>query len=319
VTRRTVTRVLAAVLLVAFLAFSAQATLIGRLHFADTRLPVLLVAAAVSSVATTLLLLAARARGAPWRWLGVALAWGALAAAYLSFTGEAILANVYDAIGPALEPLGPTVLERVPATVIAPIVEEPAKAAGTLIALAGIRRAGARVTVALGAAVGALVGLWFGLAEASHHMGEVVSELGFVDLDGAFVVDWNVVWQLASVQLVFKLVLAGLSNHALFSALAGVAIVTLWLGHRHAAIGWFAAALLGHALHNSIGVVVGELAHGVVSSLDGLELPMLLTFWLAALSSFVVAEGWAAVLLVRRLRRRDRYEVPVGLGLGESR
>lgn len=296
-------RVVGSVLLIALLAFSAQSTLFGQRHLVDVRLPVFIVGVVAASPGWMVLLLAARARGAPWRWLAVAMAWGAFAAAFLSYTGEAIAANLLDAVGPALEPLGRGVLDRVPGIVIAPVVEEPAKAAGTLIALAGIRRAGVRLTVAMGAAVGALVGLWFGLAEVSHHMGEFVRDLGFVDLSGTFVVDWGLVWQLAIVQLTTKLVFLGLSNHALFCALAGVAIVLLWRGHRRAASGWFAAALLAHALINSVGVGVAEWTYDVVTDLGGERLSLILKVWLAALSSFVVAEAWAAVLLVRRLRQ----------------
>ena len=293
-----------------FLLFTAQATLISRLHFWDVRLQMLLGAALIAMPGWLFLVLSARARGASWRWLVVAAAWGAFAAAWLSFTGEAILEPLSSLMTSALEPLGQTIVRA--STVVAPIVEEPAKAAGVLIVLAGVRRAGVPVTVALGAAIGGLVGLAFSLAEVSHHLGEVVANIGYVDLSGKFIVDWDLIWQVAQIQLGIKLFLLGLTNHALFSALAGVGVVMAMRGRRRAAVGWFLAALLSHGLLNSIGVSVGE---WLFDSLRGRPVagqprlvPVLVAAWLAAAATFLVAEAWAAAILVRRLRRgEDRF------------
>jgi hypothetical protein len=53
--------------------------------------------------------------------------------------------------------------------------------------------------------------------------------------------------------------------------------------------------------------VFGPFKPGAISSM--------LAGWLVALVAFIVAEGWAAVLLVRILRRRERLEAPTGIAV----
>jgi RsiW-degrading membrane proteinase PrsW (M82 family) len=316
---RTAWRAVLGFLLVAFLVLTAQATLITHQHFLDVRLPILLVGVLASAPAWLILVLAARTRGASLRWLAVAAAWGAFASAFLAFVGEDALAPLARDLMEALKPFGQDVAGAVPGTLVAPIIEEPAKAIGTLIALAGVRRA-APVGPALGAAVGGLVGLAFGIAESSHYIGEVVENVGYFDLSGVFVIDWNSVWYLAELQLVQRLFLLGLTNHALFSALAGVAIVLLLRRRWLAAFGWFLTAIAVHGLYNAIGVRVADWVFRTLVARPGEQsglVPDAVAAWLAAASQFTVAEAWAAVLLVRKLKRGrgrngDRDRPPAG-------
>lgn len=299
-------RAVATALLVAFLAFTAQASLLSQRHLLDARLSVLLAAALLAAPAGLLLALAARARGAGTGWLMVAVAWGAFAAAWLSFAGEATAGSIWEPISTALVPFGAGVVREAPFAVVAPIIEEPAKAAGVAIVLTAIRQARASLGVAMGAAVGGLVGLSFGVAEMSHRIGELVNELGYIDLSGAFVVDWGLIRGVTELQFIQRFALGGLTNHTLFSALAGVGIVLALQGRWRAASGWMVASLLAHGLHNSIGVSIGESVFGELAgdprSGRPAVLPGPVAAWLAAAVSFLVAEAWAALLLVRRLR-----------------
>lgn len=310
--RGSVKRAILAVLLVAFLAFAAQMSLISRLHLTDVRLPVLLLGLVIASPTIVLLVLAARGRGVPWRWLGFAIAWGLFATAWLAFFFETILANIIEPFAPALEAAWPDVLNTVPAAFFAPLVEEPVKLAGVVIVLQAVRRGGWRLGLGIGAAVGGLTGLAFSLVEVSHHTAELVNNVGYTDLAGVFVIDWNTIWTTIHAQLAQRLFLGGLSNHALFSALAAVGAVLFLRGQRRAAAGWFAASLLAHALMNSIGVTV----HNTVfdSVIGGAGTPplvlVLVAVMLAAGATFLVAESWAAALLLRRLRRPDSVAAP---------
>jgi hypothetical protein len=300
-------------ILIAFIAATANGTLVSRLHLMDVRLPVLAVGAFVSAPGWIILVLAARGRGAPWGWLGFAAAWGVFAATWLASTAESLLQPLYAGIATAVASLGRTVVEAAPSAVIAPVAEEPAKLLGVWIVLLAARRAGARPTAALGAAIGGLVGLWFGLGEAAHHLGEFVGDLGAFDLSGRFIVDWDLVGRVAELQLVTKLFLAGLTNHALFSALAGAGLALLFQGRLGVAIGCFVAALAAHALQNSVGVTLGEgLLDGLLAGPGPLgpgDIPLMLAGWLAAFGAFLVAEGWAAVLVVYFLRLEERRPV----------
>ena len=292
--------------LVAFIIAAANAVLLSRSHLVDVRLPMLGLGIVLSSPGWLLLILAARLRGAPGRWLAVAAAWGFFAAPLLAFIAEDLLAPVMAAIYTALAPLGRDIAEVGPGAIIAPIVEEPAKALGVLIVLIAIRRTGTALTLGLGAAVGGLAGLGFSLTEISHRIGEVVANSGHVDLNGMFVIDWDAVWRIELLQLVNRLYVFGLSDHVIFTALAGVAIVLLGRRRWAAAGGLFLAALIGHALVNSIGVRLGE---GVLGALGvtGVRLtgvlPTLGAVWLASFFSFLVAQG-GAVLLLRKVTRR---------------
>jgi len=191
----------------------AQASLLSQRLLLEVRLPVLLAGVLASSPGWLILVFAARGRGAAGRWLAVAAAWGALVAPWLSIVMETIAGNLADS-APA----------TAAGAIVAPLVEEPLKGIGVLISLAGMRRSGTAVGAALGAAVGGLAGLAFGVVEASHHVGAFAGELGYVDLSGVFVLDMDAVWHLAEIQLVQTEFFFGLTNHALFSALAGVGI-----------------------------------------------------------------------------------------------
>jgi len=285
-------RLLRAAILVLAVVVTANVTLVSRLHFADVRLPMFAIGILVSSPGWVLLGLAARGRGAPWPWIAFAVTWGAFVAAFLASSIEGLAAPL-----------------SADSAIVAPLVEEPAKLLGIWIVLSAARRAGAVPSVALGAAMGGLVGIGFGVAEVAHHLGVVVSELGYIDLGGEFVVDWPLIQLIAQQQLLHKFFLVGLTNHALFSALVGAGLVLFASRRRRMAAACFVAALAAHGLVNSVGVQVtmivaealidafGPFSIGAISSM--------LACWLVALAAFLVAEGWAAVLLVWILRRRD--------------
>lgn len=297
--------VLRAALLVALLTATAFGTLISALHFRDVRLPVLAVGILATAPGWVLLVLAARGRGAPWGWLAFAAGWGAFAAAWIALTAEVILGSISEAIGRAAEGLGRTVAEAAPAAIIAPLAEEPAKLLGVWIAFSAARRAGAAASLGLGAAIGGLVGLAFGVAEVAHHLGVVVNELGAFDLSGTFLVDWRLIHQIAEQEAVHKFFLAGLTNHALFSALAGAGLGLFAQRRRRLAVTCLVAAFAAHALLNAVGPLITErVIETVVEALGGVPargLAPLLVGWLAGLGAFLVAEGWAAVLLIRIL------------------
>jgi hypothetical protein len=307
-------RALRASILVLILVSTAWGTLVAPLHAWDVRLPIFAIAILATSPGWVLLLLAARGRGASWPWLAFALAWGASAAVWIALTGERLMEQVSVEIARAVHFLGPTVVEAAPSTVVAPIVEEPAKLLGIWIGFAATRRAGAAPSVALGAAIGGLVGIGFGVAEVAHHLGVIVSELGHIDLAGEFMVDWSLIQLIAQQQLLHKFFLAGLTNHALFSALAGAGLALFAQRRRGLAVACFVAALAAHALLNSVGVQVTQvLGEALVEQFGPLQpgaIPSMLAGWLVALAAFVVAEGWAAVLLVWILRRREPLEAP---------
>ena len=309
-------RAIRAAVLIAIVVATATGTLVSAMHFGDVRLPMFGIAVLVSSPGWVLLGLAARARGAPWPWLGFAFAWGAFAAAWLASPVEVIVAPLSVDIARAFEVFGPTAAEAAPSAVVAPLVEEPAKLLGTWIVFSAARRAGAAPSVALGAAIGGLVGIGFGVAEVAHHLGFIVGELGYIDLSGEFVVEWPLIQLIAQQQLLHKFFLVGLTNHALFSALAGAGLVLFAQRRRRLAVACFVAALAAHALLNSVGVqvtqVLGEALVELFGPLQPGAISSMLAGWLVALAAFVVAEGWAAVLLVRILRRRDPLEAPRG-------
>ena len=296
--------------------FTANGTLVSTLHFADVRLPMFGIAVLVTSPGWVLLGLAARARGAPWPWLAFAFAWGAFVAAGLASIIEGMAAPLSVDIARTFEFLGRTAAEAAPSAVVAPLVEEPAKLLGIWIVFSAACRAGAVPSVALGAAIGGLVGIGFGVAEVAHHLGVIVSELGHIDLSGEFMVDWPLVQLIAQQQLLHKFFLVGLTNHALFSALAGAGLALFAQRRRGLAVACFVASLAAHALLNSVGVqvtqVLGEALVGLFGPLEPGAIPSMLAGWLVALAAFVVAEGWAAVLLVRILRRREPLEAPRG-------
>ncbi|HJP89371.1 MAG TPA: PrsW family glutamic-type intramembrane protease [Candidatus Limnocylindrales bacterium] len=304
---RAATRAIAWIVLVAFIVATANAILFSHQHLLDVRLPMLGLGTLLSSPGWLLLLLAARNRGAPWRWLAVAIAWGLFVAAFLAYIAEDRLQPLMADIGRALMPLGERVAYLGPAAIIAPIVEEPAKAIGVLIVLLAIRRAGTMLTLGLGAALGALTGLAFSLAEISLRMGEMVANVGYIDLDGVFRIDWDNIWNAEQLQLVNRLFLFGLSDHALNSALAGVGLVQLLRGQRGSALGWFVAALACHALINSIGLTVGgwafDTAMGVLAGPSGGTAALLVAGWLAAVAGFLIGQAWAAIVLRRGTRR----------------
>jgi RsiW-degrading membrane proteinase PrsW (M82 family) len=300
--------VLRVALVVALLGATVRGTLVLPLHAWDVRLPVFGVGMLVAAPGWALLALAARARGAPWGWLVVAAARGASAAVWLSLTGEVIVGSLVEAIGGPTGPPGPAA-EGLPSAIVAPLAEEPTKLLGVWIVVAAARRARAPASVALGAAIGGLVGLFFGVAEAAHHLGVIVGELGVVDLQGAFLIDWRFVQLFAEQQLVHKLFFFGLTNHALVSALAGAGLALLIQRRWRAGMVCLGAALLAHGVVNAIGVPItqflievlvlgaGPIPRGVI--------PLLLGGWLAALGTFLVTEGWAAILLLRVLRGRS--------------
>jgi hypothetical protein len=306
-------RLLRAVILIALVVGAAFGTLVSRLHFADVRLPVLGIAVLASSPGWVLLALAARARGAPWAWLAFAVAWGAFPAVWIALVASGILEPVAVEISRAVAMMGPAVTEAAPSVVLPPLVEEPAKLAGVWIAFAAARRARAVPSVALGAAIGGLVGLGFGVAEAAHHLGLIVSELGFIDVDGAFVIDWGLIQRIAEQEFARRFFLAGLTNHAVFSALAGAGLALFALRRRRLALLCFVVALAAHGAGNAVGGPIstrlmelfllgdGPIPSGVV--------PLLVAGWLSALGSFIVAEGWAALILVRILRREGHRPV----------
>ncbi|TAK01592.1 MAG: PrsW family intramembrane metalloprotease [Chloroflexota bacterium] len=302
--------------LVAFVVATASGTFFGARFLAEVRAPVLLVGALVAAPALAVLVLAARARGVAWRWLAFGVAWGLFAAAWISLTFEAALEPLTVVIGSVAAPLGSEVALAAPGAVIAPVVEEPAKLIGVLVVLIAARRAGVRLTAAVGAAVGGVVGLAFGLSEGSHRIATIVLERGFVDLDGVFRIDWELIGIITQLQLIAKLFAFGFTNHALFTAIAGVGLVTLLGGRWRASLGWFAVALLAHALLNSVGVAIGERVFPAVNGSASIavdpaaRLWAFVAAWVAAAAGFLVAEGWAAVLLVRRLRREGRAPDP---------
>jgi RsiW-degrading membrane proteinase PrsW (M82 family) len=310
-------RLLRAGILVSFLVATAYGTFFHPLHFSDVLLPVAVIATLATAPGWVLLGLAARARGAPWGWLAFAAAWGAFAAAWMAMAGEALLEPMSADIGRAAEVFGRTVADAAPVAVIAPLVEEPAKLLGVWIAFAAARRSGAVASVALGAAIGGLVGLAFGVAEVAHHTGVFVSEVGAVDVSGVFVIDWRLVELVAEQEIAHKFVLAGLTNHALFSALAGAGLALLVLRRRRLAVVCFVTALGAHVLVNSVGSPITEFLVKALAAGPGPlpPVPLLLTFWLAGLGAFVVAEGWAAVLLVRFLRREERRPATHGVAV----
>ncbi|MCI0584692.1 MAG: PrsW family glutamic-type intramembrane protease [Chloroflexi bacterium] len=302
-------------ILVVFVALTGYGTLISGRHITDYRLLAVAIAVLVTAPGWLLLAFAARARGAPWAWLAFTAGWGATAAIWLSLLAGIVLEPVTVAIGRAAESLGTPLAEAVARVGLAPLVEEPAKLLGAWIAFAAARRSGTAVTVGLGAAIGAVVGLAFGIGEAAHRIALVIGDIGFVDLGGIFVIDRALVQAIFEQEMVHRFFAFGLANHALFSGLAGAGLALLFLRRRRLAAACFVAALVAHAAANAVGgpisasifealvLGVGPIARGAV--------PALLAGWLAAAGAFIVSEGWAAVLLIRILRGRGSRAEPV--------
>ena len=293
--------------LVAVVGLAAYATLVvGSYSFSparETRQVVAALAILVTVPGWLILALAGRARGAPWAWLAFAVAWGAFPAVWLALTAYGLVDPVE--LGRATETLDPGVVNLLEA----PLIEEPAKLLGAWIALAAVRRHGATLSAALGAAIGGLVGIAFGIAEVAHRIAGIVGELGVTDVSGVFVIDWRTVSQITELEFARRFVLAGLTNHALFSALAGAGLALLLLGRRRLAVACILGALGGHAVSNAF---AGPISGGVLESLlqgvgpiAGGAVPVMLAGWLASLCAFLITEGWAAVLLVRVLRRQQ--------------
>lgn len=284
--------------------FSALATwsLLLTQHLLDVRIPVFVLGALVASPGWVILALAARNRGVPGWWLLSGVLWAIGPAIWLSIIGHGWLTELL--IGPtrAAPPLGSFL-----AVWVAPVGEETAKLVGILVVLGAARRAGARRSIALGAAIGGFIGLWFAIGEVAHHMVALVSDAGYWDLDGTFVIDPMLVRLSLETELANRFFLFGLTNHALYSALAGVAAVRMSKGTRLAGGLWFLAALAGHAAANGLGAPLGAALYAslidVIQPVLAGDLGFVVAIGLASAIAFVVVDGWAAVLLVRALRR----------------
>ena len=298
--------------LVAVVGLAAYATfVVGSYSFfpaRETRQVVAALAILVTVPGWLILALAARARGAPWAWLGFAVAWGAFPAVWLALTAYGLVDPVE--LGRATERLDPGVAN----IVAAPLIEEPAKLLGAWIVLAAVRRHGATLSAALGAAIGGLVGIAFGIAEVAHRIAAIVGELGVTNLSGVFEIDWLTVSQLTELEFARRFVLAGLTNHALFSALAGAGLALLLMRRRGIALACLLGAIGGHAVSNAFsGAIMGGVLDGVLRAAGpsaGGVVPLMLAGWVASLSTFLVTEGWAALLLITVVRRRAATTEP---------
>ncbi len=312
-------RAVAGLGLVAFIVASANAVLLSQSQLVDARLPMLGLGLLMSAPGWLVIVLAARARRAPGRWLAIAGAWGLFAAPLLALIGEDRLSPLAAAIVSGLAHLGADLAGMGASTLIGPLAEEPSKALGAVIVLVAVRRAGIALTLALGAAVGALTGLGFSLMEISHRMGVAVGDAGYYDLNNVFVVDWDGLWRMGLLQLVNRMFIFGLSDHAIFTALAGVAIVLALRGRWVAAGMSFAASLVAHGLSNSAGVLAGNWLYTTVIEAAGgpraAFATMLAAAWSAAVLGFLVSQAWA-VLLLRRLTRENFAAPPSGEAAG---
>jgi hypothetical protein len=134
----------------------------------------------------------------------------------------------------------------------------------------------------------------------------IVGELGVTDVSGVFVIDWRTVSQITELEFARRFVLAGLTNHALFSALAGAGLALLLVGRRRLALACLLAALGGHSVSNAVaGPIIAGVLDTVLQNVNQVTVegvPLMLAGWLAGLSAFLVAEGWAALLLLRAVR-----------------
>jgi hypothetical protein len=292
-------------ILVAFVGLTAYATfVVGSYSFYPAR-EVRQAVAALAILTTVpgwlILALAARARGAPWTWLAFALAWGAFAAVWLALFAFGLVDPVE--LGRPTVTLEP----RVSSIVAAPLIEEPAKLLGAWVALAAARRHGAAISAALGAAIGGLVGIAFGIAEVAHRIAAIVGELGVTNVSGVFEIDWRTVAQITEFEFARRFALAGLTNHALFSALAGAGLALFLTNRRRLALACFVGAIAGHAVTNAfagqiMATVIDTLLLGI-GPLPRAAIPLMLAGWLASLSAMLITEGWAALLVAGVIRR----------------
>lgn len=289
--------------------------LASTLHLFDVRLPVLLLSALVASPGWVILGLAVRSRGAPGWWLVFGILWAIGPAAWLSNIGDGRLTEWATELTLAAPTIGRFLGEWV-----APVVEETAKLLGILVVLGGIRRAGARRSIALGAAIGGFIGIWFAIGEVAHHQVALVNELGYQDLDGSFVIDPVLVRLSLEAELAHRFFFLGLTNHALFSALAGVAAVRMSQGMRAKGVLWFFAAMTAHAAYNGLGAPLFGLLDGpllaLLTPVKTGDIGFVIAIGLSAAIAFVVVNGWAAALLIRALRRKPG---PVADGAGDPR
>ncbi len=276
--------------------------LASTLHLLDVRLPVFVLGALVASPGWVILGLAARNRGTPGLWLAFGVLWAVGPAAWLSNIGEGRLTELATGLS-----LTAPALHGFAAEWIAPVVEETAKVVGVLVVLGAAWRAGAKRTIALGAAIGGFIGLWFAIGEVAHHQVAFVNEVGYQDLDGTFVIDPGLVRLTLEAELAHRFFFFGLTNHALFSAIAGVAAVRTSQGARATGALWFIAAIAAHVAYNGLGaplfgVIDGPLLELMKPHQTG-DLGFMIAVGLAGAIAFVVVNGWAAGLLIRALRR----------------
>ena len=276
--------------------------LASTLHLVDVRLPVFVLGALVASPGWVILGLAARNRGTPGWWLTFGVLWAVGPAAWLSNIGEGRLTELATGLS-----LTAPALHGFAADWIAPVVEETAKLLGILVVLGAAWRAGTRRSIALGAAIGGFIGLWFAIGEVAQHMVAIVNNVGYQDLDGTFVIDPTFVRLSLEAELANRFFFLGLTNHALFSALAGVAAVRASQGMRATGVLWFLVAVTAHAAYNGLGAPLVVALHAPLIALTQPhqtgDLGFMIAVGLAGAIAFVVVNGWAAVLLIRALRR----------------
>lgn len=270
-----------------------------RWDFRDVLVPTFLVGVLAGSVVGAILWASARGRGLPRRWILLAFAWGLL---------PAIL--IVQAVGATLDPAiaGQTSGMLVPVLVggvaVAPPVEELAKGLGVLIVLGALRFGGYPFGIVSGAIIGGLVGLGFEIGELVE---QVHTEIGNWTVD---LITTDNVYPVIASHAAAKFHFLGFDGHVLFSALFGVGVVTAMSGRRWAGLGWMVAAVVAHGLGNGILFLMGPWLFGLLAPSPLASVPLVIAVVIGVVTA-VVSRGWAAWLLIRRLRRAP-LPTPIG-------
>ncbi len=189
---------------------------------------ILLAAVAPAAVLVALLVAAQRGSGRPALTLALALAWGASVAAWASTTGNELARPWIDSVTSGDD-------RTLTALVVAPFLEEAAKALGVML-IFRFARGGAR-DARDGIVYGALVGIGFVLTENLLYLGIAMLQGGEAGL----------------VRALFLRGFLGAATHAVFTACAGAGIGWWWAtgDRRFAPLLGFFAAHVQHVVWNA--------------------------------------------------------------------
>lgn len=224
---------------------------------------------------------------------GGAVIWGAIISTGLS----AILNGLgfgFIALGLSVVEIDPAATgEFLTAALVAPPVEEAAKGLGVLLIFWFLRAEFDNLRDGL--IYGALVGLGFNIAEVALYVMQGFLETGVAPIGQQFAA---------------RFVFLGLNTHLLWSALCGAGIGLARQSRRRwvqwlAPLGGYALATLGHALHNSIGVIL-LVMFLVLMGYDPAGAIPATSLWLAAalMNLLVQALPYLALLVLLALSAR---------------